>query len=299
MVRVVFIALGVYLLSGILLIEQKPGLSYDEALLVQAAVHMRHSNTEIDLPHAPGTWVCKLRHCFPIMGEGPYIGAVKDYLCLPLFAIFSSRTGTVRLISMLLGMVGIWGLAKLIREQVSHGAGDAAALILAVNPAYVNMMVFDNGQVAPLMAGLGLVCAALAIYLDRRNLLTAASLGAAAGFAVWARANSVWTLVAAGLAAVIIFRKRLLIPLSHGAAIVCGGVAGGFPFLWYQMVSQGGTLRTMGSPAYIHFAGSTDQTFFGPGCFGLAETRFSPTASTARCGAPWSSPVGSCGYGLP
>ena len=88
------LALVIYLLWGVLLVAQRPGLHYDEALLVEGAVHLRRSAAEITLPHAPNTWVCKFQRCFPLMGEGPYIGAIKDYVAWPLFAVFGSRSLT-------------------------------------------------------------------------------------------------------------------------------------------------------------------------------------------------------------
>lgn len=240
------IALGLYACLGALLIAQKPGLQYDEALLVEGTVQLRHSTAEIALPHQPNTWVCKFHHCFPLMGEGVYIGAVKDYLCMPLFALFGPGAEVARLASMLLAMVGIWGVARLIAQRVDPGAGAAVALILAVNPAYLNMTVFDNGVVAPMMAGLGLICAALAQYLSLRSILTAFGVGAAAGFAVWARANFVWTLIAVALAALLVFRRRLRLTPSHWLALAAGGVVGGLPLLYFERVSRGATLRTMG-----------------------------------------------------
>src|SRR6266851_5328056 len=80
-------ALLVYCLFAVLLILQHPGLQYDEALLVLGSVHMRHSPHELTLPHDPNTWVCMFKRCFPLMTVR-YVGAIKEYLCLPVFAIF-------------------------------------------------------------------------------------------------------------------------------------------------------------------------------------------------------------------
>jgi hypothetical protein len=238
-------ALALYALGGAMLVAQKPGLQYDEALLVEGAVQLRHSRAEIALAHSPNTWACSPGRCFPVMGEGPYIGAVKDYLSLPLFALFGPRTWVARLAAMLLAMIGIWGLARLMAQQVSPGAGIAAGLILAVNPAYLNMTVFDNGVVAPMMAGLGLICAAVAMYLRRSGVPAAFLIGAAAGFALWARANFLWTLVGAAAAALIVFHRHLRVPISHALAMAVGGIAGGAPLLYYEFESGGGTFRTM------------------------------------------------------
>jgi Dolichyl-phosphate-mannose-protein mannosyltransferase len=240
-------AIGLYLFWGVLLIAQQPGLQYDEALLVAGGVHLLHSRAEIDLPHDPHSWLCLHNHydCLPLMAEGRYIGPVKEYLSVPLFAVFGPRTSVIRLTSMLLGMVGLWGIWMLVAQQAGYGAAAAAALVLAMNPAYVNMTVFDNGAVGGMMAALGLVCAAVACYIGRRSVAAAFWIGAAAGFGIWTRANFIWTLAAIGLAALIAFRRQLLLPPKHLAAVAGGGIVGGLPFLIYQVTSRGGTWQAL------------------------------------------------------
>src|SRR6188474_2079468 len=78
-------ALALYILWACLLILQNPGFQYDEALLVLGAVHLRHSPGELTLPHDPNTWICPSGFCLPLMTVR-YVGAIKEYLCLPLFA---------------------------------------------------------------------------------------------------------------------------------------------------------------------------------------------------------------------
>ncbi len=124
-------ALLLYCLWSLLLIAQKPGLQYDEALLTVSAVHMRNSPAELSLPHDPRTWVCVLGRCYPLMMVR-YAGAVKDYLCLPLFAVFGPCPGIIRIVSMLLGMIGIWGIARLVTTQAGEAAGAIAALAIAI-----------------------------------------------------------------------------------------------------------------------------------------------------------------------
>jgi len=151
-----------YSFWAVLLILQNPGFQYDEALLVLGSVQMRHSPQEIALPHDPHSWVCPAGRCFPLMTVR-YVGAIKEYLCLPLFAAFGPSAEIVRLVSMLLGALGIWGIARLIAEQVSPSAAAATAAILAINPAYVDLTVFDNGTVSIWMGAMGLLGLTLAL----------------------------------------------------------------------------------------------------------------------------------------
>ncbi|HYL76549.1 MAG TPA: glycosyltransferase family 39 protein [Bryobacteraceae bacterium] len=233
-------AVAAYCVIALCLILQRPGLQYDEALLVEGSVQMRISPAELPLPHDPDTWICPFGRCFPLMTVR-YVGSAKEYLCLPVFAIFGNNTVALRLLSALLGALGIWGIAALVRTQAGAPAAAATAWILALNPAYADMSVFDNDAFAISMAALGLLSMAIAAYLKKQNPSAAFWAGAAIAFLVWARANLVWMLAALSLAALLTLGKRLLLPRSHWIAALAGGLVGGFPFLAYQLLSKGGT----------------------------------------------------------
>src|SRR5215813_12287951 len=188
-------ALALYCLWASLLILANPGFQYDEALLVLGAVHMRHSAGELTLPHDPNTWFCPSSRCFPLMTVR-YVGAIKEYLCLPLFAAFGPSAEVVRIVSTLLGMLGLYGIGVLISGQMSPAAAAVTACAIAMNPAYVDLTVFDNGTVAIWMGALGVLCLAASRYLRQQTVRAAFWLGASMGLGVWARANFVWLLVA-------------------------------------------------------------------------------------------------------
>jgi hypothetical protein len=206
---------------------------------------MRHSPLEIALPHDAHSWVCPAGRCFPLMTVR-YVGAIKEYLCLPLFAAFGPSAEIVRLLSMLFGALGIWGIAMLVAEQVNPPAAAATAALIAMNPAYVDLTVFDNGTVAIWMGALGLLCLAVCRYLRRQTAWAAFCLGASMGLGIWARANFLWLLMAMFAAAVIVWKGRILAPLSHWGAAMLGGVLAGSPFLAYQIISRGGTWEALG-----------------------------------------------------
>jgi hypothetical protein len=233
-------ALVLYCLLAAVLILQRPGLHYDEALLVLGSVHMRHSPAELTLPHDPDTWYCFGHRCLPLMTVR-YVGAVKDYLCVPLFALFGTRAEVVRFASVLLSVLGIWGVGRIIGQQVSRPAAAAAALAIAINPAYENTTVFDNGTVGVWMGSFGLVCLALSGYVHRLSARAAFWVGAAMGFGIWARANFLWLDIAILASALVVLRKEFLLPLRHWLAWMAGGILGGLPFLAYQVHSKLGT----------------------------------------------------------
>jgi hypothetical protein len=147
------------------------------------------------------------------------------------------------MVSLPFGAICIWGIFILAEPWFGVTAAGIAAMALAINPAYLNMVAFDNGANAALMAAIGLTCAGGAAYATRQSTRAAFWFGTAMGFGVWCRANFVWFLVSGAIAAAIVFRRRTLIPISHAAALMAGGVAGGFPFLLYQVLSGGATWK--------------------------------------------------------
>jgi hypothetical protein len=233
-------ALIVYCLLAGVLILQRPGLYYDEALMAVGSVHMRHSSAELTLPHDPDTWLCARGHCFPLMTMR-YIGAIKEYVYLPAFALFGTRTEVIRVVSVLFSLICIWSVGRLLGDQISRSVGAFAALAIAINPAFVTTTVFDNGAVAVMMAAFGLVCVAISSYVRNPSTASAFWIGAAMGFGVWSRANFVWLMISIVSVAVIVLRRKLLAPLGHWLAWIGGGALGGLPFLVYQVHSKGGT----------------------------------------------------------
>src|SRR5258708_6605467 len=149
-------ALAILCLLAGLAIRQRPGLNYEEAQQVLGAVQMRISADELPLPHDPAAWSRFFGQHIPLMTL-PYIGAVKEYLCLPFFAIFRHHTSVIRVLSMLLGVFGLWALAKLIRDCGSPRAAVLTAAIIAINPAYMYSTTFDSGTVAIYVAAIGLL----------------------------------------------------------------------------------------------------------------------------------------------
>ena len=236
------IAIGLYWLWGALLIAQKPGLQDDEALMVVGAVHMRHSAGPFELLQTPDSWVCPLDHCIPLMSAS-YVGAVKEYAALPFFLWSGPRVPIVRIVSLLLAAFLIWGIYRITAEFLGDRAAALAALAIAINPAFVNMTVFDNNAVAAMMAGLGLTGGLLAIYQQRKNLAAAFALGLAIGFTVWARANSIWILAAGFIAGLIVFRQRFLAPIRHWIAMALGSLLGSAPLLAFEIISHGFTWK--------------------------------------------------------
>lgn len=227
-----------YLAFVFLLGIDKVGLHYDEAIVQHGAVSMLNSAGEPPFPHDRASWLPFAGRYWPV-AIIPYAGAVKDYVLLLPFALFGTGPEVSRLVNAGLAAFGILGVAWLFRRVASPGVGAAVAFIIAAHPAYLNQTLYDYGVVAVWMAIVGLLALSISRYKKRGSFLSAFLIGVATGVGVWNRANFLWFLASAFVAAAIVFRKKLLIPLRHIVALICGGLLGVFPFLLFQILSKG------------------------------------------------------------
>lgn len=238
-------AVALYWLVGLVLAAQLRGLQYDEALLVQGGVHLLNEWTELPLPHDPDTWLCARGRCLPLMTVR-YVGAVKEYLGWPLFVLFGTSAFVVRLLSVLLASMAVYGVGRLVGHLCSPRAGAVAAFALAVHPAFVDQSVFDNGTVAAPFFALGLLLVALARYGEAASWQRAFAIGLAAGFGVWARANFTWVLFALVCALHVDLWRWAWLRRRDALALAGGMLAGSLPFWIYQVISRGGTFAVFG-----------------------------------------------------
>ncbi|HLG17037.1 MAG TPA: glycosyltransferase family 39 protein [Blastocatellia bacterium] len=227
-----------YLTFALLMGANRVGLHYDEAIVQHGAVHMLNSASEPTFAHHSGSWVRIAGRYWPL-AIIPYAGAVKDYILLLPFAIFGPSAEVARSVNALLGAFGIFGIATLLRREISGRVAAAVGFILAIHPAYISQTLFDYGVVVVWMAILGFISVAIAYYKKRQSAFAASLIGLAMGVGVWNRVNFVWFLASALIALVIVLGKRLLIPPSHIGALICGGVIGVFPMLLFQILSRG------------------------------------------------------------
>jgi hypothetical protein len=174
-----------------------------------------------------------------------YVGAVKDLLYLPLWAAAGPSIELFRVLSMAMGALGILGTGALLAQFVGWRAAAAGSLTLAIHPAYIQQTVFDSGLIASWMMAAGLLGIAISAYAARPCARTAFLLGAACGFAVWARANFVWLLAAAAVSVAAVAWRELWAHRLHAQFFAFGGIVGAFPFLLYQWISRGGTVEAL------------------------------------------------------
>lgn len=244
-----------YLSFTLLLGSNGVGLHYDEAILQHGAVHMLNSASEPTFIHNRGSWVLFAGRYWPL-AIIPYCGAVKDYVLLLPFALFGPSAEVARAVNALLGAFGIFGIATLLRNEISAGVGAAVGFIIALHPAYLDQTLYDYGVIVVWMAIVGLISIGISYYKKRRSALAVFLIGLTMGVGVWNRVNFAWFLGSALIASGIVFRKRLLIPIRHVAALICGGFIGVFPMLLFQVLSDWVILGFI--------KGSQSQESFGP-----------------------------------
>jgi hypothetical protein len=235
-------ALAAYALLALAFGLDGPGMHYDEAIFLNAAVHV--TTAPFDEPpfaHDPWSWFTAAGRRWPLMVL-PYAAPVRSYLAMVPFAVFGANYYTARVLTALIGAFAIWALSVLVRGQLGERTAAVAAWILAVHPAYLLFTIYDQGGVAEWMLPFGLLCLALASYLRRPAVATAFWLGLAMGFGVWSRANIAWLLAAAVVAA---GRGLLSVPLKHHAAAAAGGLLGAAPLLAYEFRSGWATFAYM------------------------------------------------------
>ena len=224
------------------LVGARVGYQMDEALYVESAVFLLHGEGSPPFVHEPAAWITAFGRPWPLMII-PYVGAAKAFVALPLFAAFGTSAEVARMTAVLLGCVGIAGLVALLGSRIEAAAGFIVGVLLALHPSYLDFTVFDNGGVSVWMASMGLLALALANHLRRSTGASAMLLGLAAGVGVWARANFLWLLVAAAIAALVAFGRRAVPPARHAVAMAAGAFVGALPLLVYEIGSRLGTLQ--------------------------------------------------------
>ncbi len=217
------------------------GYQMDEGLYVESAVFVLRGGST---PGAPvlRDWVAAHGRRWPLM-IAPYVGTAKAFAALPLFALFGVTPAVARISGVLLGALGIGGLAALLAVRVRPAAGLLAGGLLAIHASYLDFTVFDNGGVSVWMGAMGLMALALAFYGSRSSGIPAFLLGACAGLAVWARANLVWLIAAGCAGALVAFGRRAIPRKSRLLALAAGGICGALPLWVYEAGSGLGTWR--------------------------------------------------------
>jgi hypothetical protein len=124
-----------------------PGLYYDEATSAGMAKDFVQGKT--NALHMPGTYAVNIAgRPFPLFLQ-PYYGALKSWLMIPVFTVFTPTIAVVRLTSMLWSLAGMLFFMLWARKFFGMHAVLIAAPMLAFDPSFYFLSVLDWGPIVP------------------------------------------------------------------------------------------------------------------------------------------------------
>ena len=170
--------------------------------------------------------------CWPLMVAW-YVGAPKDYVFLPTFALLGVKTSIARMGAAILACIGICGVWVFLRAACGWRAAAIGCVLLAINPSYLDMPLFDNGNIAFSLAAAGMLLACLGLMHRGISARLMFVTGLAAGLGTWARLNFAWLPVVGLLAAAVVYRRDILRIARFVPALAAGALCGAIPLLYY------------------------------------------------------------------
>jgi hypothetical protein len=228
-----------YLLICSALAVGTAGLEDDEAVSFRQSAALAQ--------HAPmqclGSYDLRFGHiCLPVM-LAPYVGAPKDYVLLPLFALAGFHVGVARMGAALLAACGIFGAWFFMNRFFGPMPAAGSAAFLALNPSYIDLPLFDQGNIAFSLGILGFLLVAVTRVVDRPSHVRFFTLGLLIGIGIWGRLNFAWLLLAAGVAVILVFRRELLSMLRYAPSLIAGSLVGAAPLIRF-LLRRSGDLRS-------------------------------------------------------
>jgi 4-amino-4-deoxy-L-arabinose transferase-like glycosyltransferase len=184
-----------------------------------------------------GAYTVRIGHSrIPLMVM-TYIGTFKAWLYRPLMSVFGTSLVVLRLPAILAGAASVWLFFRLLYYIAGARAAIIGCTLLAVDATYLLTVCFDWGPVALqhllLVAGLLL----LVRFYQRRTLPALFGGFFLLGLGMWDKALAVWMLGGMGVAAIVVFPKRLRAVASgrRMATATLGFALGSLPLLVFNM----------------------------------------------------------------
>lgn len=241
-----------FILTAMLFIG-RPGIEADEALVANPALY---------------SW-----HHVPLMLMS-YLGALKSWFYIALFAFVKPGAVSLRMPTVLLGAAAIWLFFLLLDRTIGRRAAWMGALLLATDSMFVILEAIDYGPNA-LHFVLKLGAMLLLVRFHRKG-----STGALAtaffllGLGLWDKAIFAWVLFGLSIATVIVFprdvwRHLTIRNLGIAAAAL---IAGALPLVIYNIARPLDTFRTnvhMAREPILHKAIILERTLNGAALFGF------------------------------
>jgi 4-amino-4-deoxy-L-arabinose transferase-like glycosyltransferase len=230
------LAIGIYL-SCCLTHLELPGLYYDEVLFANAAMG--------NIDGSFIAWQIQVGSAkLPVMLM-PYIGALKAYFYAPIFATFKPSVMTVRLPTVLVGLVTLALTYAVVKHWLGEKVALIALLLLASDPTFIFVNKLDWSPATLMMVIRMASLFLLQRWLAAGKLHLLALAGFLLGLGIYDKFIFIWFVAALVIAFPLCFREKLRSRMSLGALCVFLGcfVLGCWPVIAYNWRFHGMTFN--------------------------------------------------------
>lgn len=187
---------------------------------------------------------------FPLMVM-TYVGSVQTALYVPVFFVFGEGLEVVRIVPIVMAILAIWCSYFFWAALYNRTVALLATVLLLADPGLVFFAGRDFGPPA-----LSLLCKMGGLLLllrwwrsgKRSHLFGGAFVW---GIALYHKADFLWILVAAAIAALLFYRRAILTRLTAKDALAAAAIftVGAAPFLLMNLLTAGATFRLLAQSA--------------------------------------------------
>jgi hypothetical protein len=172
-----------------------------------------------------------------------YIGTLKAWLYRPLMRNFGTGLTTLRLPMVLVGVASVWLFFRLLHRIAGLRAAIIGCTLLAADATYLLTVCYDWGPVA--LQHVLMVAALLLLvrFYQLRRLPELFWGFCMLGLAMWDKALFIWMLSGIGVAALIVFPRRIWALVNRWTVpiAILGFLSGSLPLLVYNVENQWAT----------------------------------------------------------
>jgi hypothetical protein len=240
----------------------EPGLHIDEAAHVVPSLAFAKGGLPTNAIIGTGPTLDVGGHSMNIM-TFPLAGSLKNFLFVPVAALFDMGPQSVRYFSIALSALALVATYVFARRLFrSEWVAAIGVALLAVDPSFVFYTKVDFNHTALMILLKALAAWQFLRWWDTRSGLSLAISGFAVGLGVYDKANFVWIVAAAAVAIAVLAGRaaweRANVPAA--ALGIAGLVLGSLPLIYYNLRSGLASLHTFGAVTGEFTAGS--RSFF-------------------------------------